>query len=110
HNPLPDYMGTDAQNWSAAPFVNIGSLENKGWSFAINTVNIDRGDFRWESNLNVSSFKTKIEDFYSTSAHVDRTSHWLNNWTQRSVVGAAPWQFYGYVEEGLFQSIEEIEN
>lgn len=109
-NPLPDYMGTDGQNSIAAPFVNIGSLENKGWSFAINTVNIDRGDFRWESNLNVSSFKTKIEDFYTKSAHVDRTSHWLNNWTQRSVVGAAPWQFYGYVEEGLFQSIEEIEN
>ena len=109
-NPLPDYMGTDGQNSIAAPFVNIGALENKGWSFAINTVNLDMGGFKWESNLNVSSFKTNIKEFYTKSAHVDRISPWLDNWTQRTVVGEAPWQFYGYIEEGIFQSIEEIED
>jgi len=32
----------------------------------------------------------------------------MNNWTQRSYVGSQPWMMMGYVEEGLFQSVSEI--
>jgi len=32
----------------------------------------------------------------------------MNNWTQRSYVGQEPWLFMGYIEEGLFQSKDEI--
>lgn len=32
----------------------------------------------------------------------------MNNFTSRSVVGEAPWQFYGYIAEGIFQSEDEI--
>ncbi len=109
-NPLPWYMGTNGTGSVGPPIVNIGSLENRGWSFTLNTVNINKGNFKWESNLNVSSFKTKIKAFYSETAILDRTSWWMDNWTQRSVVGQAPWLFLGYVEEGIFQSIEEIQN
>ena len=41
---------------------------------------------------------------------LDRTSWWLENWTQRTAIGQAPWLFRGYIEEGLFQSIDEITN
>jgi hypothetical protein len=34
----------------------------------------------------------------------------MNNFTQRSVVGRDPWLFYGYVQEGIFQSVDEINN
>jgi TonB-linked SusC/RagA family outer membrane protein len=109
-NPLPWYMGTNGQGAVGAPMVNIGSLKNKGWGISINTVNIDKKQFKWQSNLNLSRFKTNIEKFYSESAFIERTSWWLDNWTQRSSVGLAPWLFRGYIEEGLFQSIEEINN
>jgi TonB-linked SusC/RagA family outer membrane protein len=109
-NPLPEYMGTSGQGAVGNPIVNIGSLQTRGWGITINSINISNKDFRWESNLNLSGFKTKIKSFYSDAAFVQRTSWWLDNWTQRSAVGYAPWLFRGYIEEGLFQSIEDIQN
>ena len=70
--------------------------------------NLETSCVKWETNLNVSTFKTDIEKFYSEAAFVDRVSWWMNNWTQRSAVGYAPWLFRGYISEGLFQSVEEI--
>ncbi|MEP6626419.1 MAG: TonB-dependent receptor [Ginsengibacter sp.] len=109
-NPLPWYMGTNGQGAVSAPTVNLGSLQNKGWSFTLNTTNVSNKNFRWESNLNLSSVKTTIKKFNSDAAFVDRISWWMNNWTQRSAIGYAPWLFRGYVEDGLFQSIDEINN
>ncbi len=107
-NPLPWYMGTNGTGAVGSPTVNLGSLQNKGWGLTINTVNVANGTFKWESNLNMSVFKTTIKKFYSDAAFVNRTSWWLDDWTQRSAVGEAPWLFRGYIEEGLFQSIDEI--
>lgn len=109
-NPLPWYMGSNGQGAVAAPMVNIGSLENKGWGITLNTTNISTKNFKWTSNINVSHFKTKIKKFYSEAASIDRVSWWMESWTQRSSVGQAPWLFRGYIEEGLFQSVDEINN
>lgn len=107
---LPWYMGTVGNGGVGPPTVNVGSLENRGWSVTLNTVNIDNGRLRWESNFNISSFETRIESLTSGSSQIDKINWWMNNWTQRSVVGEAPWQFYGYVEDGIFESREELEN
>ena len=111
-NPLPFYMGTSGQGAVGNPRVNIGEMQTNGWGFTINTINMDKKDFRWESNLNLSHFRTEIEKFYSDKAVIDRTSTWYDNWsqawTQRAAVGSAPWLFRGYIAEGLFQSVEEI--
>lgn len=109
-NPLPWYMGTNGNGSVGAPIVNLGSLQNKGWNLTINTTNISNNKFRWETSFNISGFKTQITKFNSDARVVDRTSWWLEDWTQRSAVGYAPWLFRGYVQEGIFQSIEEIEN
>jgi TonB-dependent starch-binding outer membrane protein SusC len=109
-NPLPWYMGTSGTGAVGNPMVNVGTLRTKGWGFTLNTVNIITKAFRWETSLNLSSFETTIESFYSDAAFLDRTSWWLDNWTQRSAVGYAPWLFRGYISEGLFQSVEEINN
>ena len=107
---LPWYMGTVGNGGVGPPTVNVGSLENRGWSLTLNTVNINSGSLRWESNFNISSFETKIKSLTSGSSQIDKINWWMNNWTQRSVVDQAPWQFYGYVEEGIFESREELEN
>jgi TonB-linked SusC/RagA family outer membrane protein len=108
--PLPEYMGTSGVGAVGNPIVNIGALQTKGFGITINSINISNKDFRWETNLNLSSFKTTIKKFYSDAAFVQRTSWWLDNWTQRSAIGRAPWLFRGYIEEGLFQSVEDIQN
>ncbi len=108
--PLPRYYGITSAGSMAPPTVNIGALQNRGWSFAIGTTNIKTDNFTWTTDFNLSSFKTKIKKFYTDSAIVDRSVDGFNYWVQRSVVGQTPWQFYGYVQEGLFQSIDEINN
>ncbi|MCV9387013.1 SusC/RagA family TonB-linked outer membrane protein [Reichenbachiella ulvae] len=109
---LPWYMGTDGNAAVTAPTVNIGSLGNKGWGASLNTINVDNGSFKWTTNINVSQFKTEITSLASGAEHITREgeSWFLNNFAQRSVVGMAPWQFFGFEEEGIFESIEEIED
>jgi len=108
--PLPWYMGTSGIGAVGNPVTNIGELQTKGWGITINTVNVDNKKLRWETSLNLSAFKTNIEKFYSDAAFVDRISWWMDNWTQRSAVGEAPWLFRGYIADGLFQSLEDIAN
>jgi TonB-linked SusC/RagA family outer membrane protein len=106
---LPWYMGTNGSPGSLnAPLVNAGSLETKGWNFTINTTNIQNKDFRWETNFNISHFKTEVTSLNSENAFIERTSWWMNNWTQRASIGSEPWLFRGYIAEGLFQSVDEI--
>ncbi|MEO7584663.1 MAG: TonB-dependent receptor [Ferruginibacter sp.] len=106
--PLPWYMGTNGTGAPSSPVINLGSMQTKGWSMSLNTSNVVKKDFRWESNINLSVFETKVTKFNSDTRFVSRTSWWLSDWTQRAAVGQAPWMFRGYIEEGLFQSIEEI--
>lgn len=108
-NPLPAYMGTQGEGAINPPIVNIGALQNKGFGLTLNTVNINnKAGFTWKTNFNISSFKTKITKFYSDAAFLSKTAWYMNNFTERSVVGEAPWQFYGYIAEGIFQSEDEI--
>ncbi len=106
---LPWYMGTNNSPGSVgAPLVNAGSLKTKGWNLTFQTTNINTKNFRWETNLNLSHFRTKITSLNSDNAFIDRTSWWMNNWTQRSAIGYEPWLFRGYIVEGIFQSVDEI--
>src|SRR5690606_5340792 len=109
---LPWYMGTRGDASVGAPVVNVGTMENEGWTVALHTVNIDKNGFKWESDFNISGFKTKVTNLTTGSSHLTREGpDWfLANFAQRTQVGYAPWLFFGYIEEGLFQSVEEIEN
>ncbi len=106
---LPWYMGTNGSPGSVgAPLVNAGSLKTKGWNLTFITTNINNKNFRWESNLNLSHFKSRITSLNSENAFIDRSSWWMTNWTQRAAIGYEPWLFRGYIEEGIFQSLDEI--
>ncbi len=110
---LPWYMGTAGIASIQPPLVNAGDLKTKGWSVSINTVNVNNKDFRWETNLNFSRFNSVIESLNSDAAFFERSSWWLNQqdpWTQRSAIGLQPWLFRGYIQDGIFQSVEEINN
>ncbi len=111
-NPLPWYMGTSGEGSIGTPTVNIGALQNRGYGITINTINIDNRatGFSWSSNYNFSGFKTEVTKFFSETAFIDRTAWWLNNFTARAIPGQAPWLFYGYQADGLFQTIEEVES
>jgi TonB-linked SusC/RagA family outer membrane protein len=111
---LPQYMGiNDAVGAVGAPLVNAGSLKTKGWNLSVNASIIQKGDFKWDANINLSQFKTVVESLNSESAFMDRRSDWIFGytfpWVQRSSIGQQPWLFRGYIADGIFQSVKEIE-
>jgi TonB-linked SusC/RagA family outer membrane protein len=106
---IPAYLGANTSPGAVQPpLTNFGSLKTKGWNLTFITTNIQTKNFRWESNLNLSHFKTEITALTTNSSFIERSSWWMNNWTQRAAIDYAPWLFRGYIEEGLFQSLEEI--
>ena len=108
---LPWYMGTNASPGAVgAPLVNAGSLKTNGWDFTINATPISNRNFKWQTNLNLSHYETIVTGLNEDNAFIERTSWWMNNWAQRSAIGFQPWLFRGYVVEGLFQSVDDINN
>ncbi|WP_338868429.1 TonB-dependent receptor [Spirosoma sp. SC4-14] len=51
---IPAYAGGGTQTR------NVGEVENTGFEFSLGGVPIDKGGFRWESNLNVSTLKNQV--------------------------------------------------
>lgn len=117
---LPRYMGISGGDDAAvgsvgAPLLNTGSLKTKGWNFTINATVVQKKDFRWDANINLSHFKTEVTALNSDNAFIDRISPWVFGysgsvaWIQRASTGYQPWLFRGYIAEGLFQSVKEID-
>lgn len=105
---LPSYGGTSGTGSLAKPVVNIGGLENKGLELTLNTVNINKNNFRWQTGITFSLNKnmiTKLNDedasIYGYSDNAEGNGTIL---ITRSVVGQPVGQFYGYEVIGMFNN------
>lgn len=100
---LPMYSGT-AIGWSPgkldAPWVNVGSMENKGFDFRISSTNIRIKDFTWKTDLTVSRNINKVVKLNADGAPI------MGQYS-KTVVGRSLGEFYGYVIEGVFASAED---
>ncbi len=78
---------------------NIGSMENRGIEFAINTTNIKTADFSWNSQFNISVNKNRVlaltggSDIYSGSTVIR--------------VGESVGSFFGRVHLGTWSTQEK---
>ncbi len=57
--PVPQSSGI----FSGSPTIwnNIGDMTNSGFEFTINTINIDKGNFRWSSNFNITTNQNEVD-------------------------------------------------
>ncbi len=89
-----DYLGMEA------PWVNTGSIENKGIEFSLNTVNIMNKDWQWRTGATLSVNRNKLLKLNSEDATitgvVDSDTYTL------SEVGGPVGRFYGYNVIGMF--------
>jgi TonB-linked SusC/RagA family outer membrane protein len=86
--------------------LNVGNLENKGFEFAITSLNIDKEDFKWNTNLNMSFNENKITNIESEEGIPAGSLLGVNGWTVLEVdkpIG----NFYGYQSNGIIQSNED---
>jgi TonB-linked SusC/RagA family outer membrane protein len=102
---LPLYSGTSLGTWPPgslrAPYVNIGSMENKGFDFRISSDNIVGRAFTWKTDLNVSHNKNRIVKLNAEGASIDKQYN-------KTVPGRSIGEFYGYVVEGVFATPTDV--
>lgn len=103
-----DQVPIIATGGAAAPVVNIGNIENKGFDFsAAYHANITK-DLKLDISANVTTYKSNIVeipgDYFTASSGGSRIGDWTRN-----QVGHPIGTFYGYVVEGIFQSQAEVD-
>lgn len=64
YTPIPLVTGF------AGTFNNVGESTNKGIEIALNTVNIDKGDFKWTTNFNFASNKNTLDKLYGGQSQI----------------------------------------
>jgi TonB-linked SusC/RagA family outer membrane protein len=89
-------------------FQNIGSTSSKGLEFTLNTVNIKKTDFSWNSGINISFPKTKVLELSQGENSMVLPSYTgynsnpsINDYILQ--VGQPVGMIYGYVADGLYQ-------
>jgi TonB-linked SusC/RagA family outer membrane protein len=95
--------GTTAGSTIQPSFVNSGSIENKGFEFAVNYQNNDN-EFKYGVNANLATLDNNVTKLYPNAnvlqGNGDRT---------RTVVGQPLDAYYGYQFEGIYQNQAEID-
>ena len=107
---LPSYMGTQGNGSSAlaAPWGNYGHIRNTGVELTINTHPI-QGKFEWDSELQISWNKNKLVALSGTSnAQIVGYGQWTDVVTVTNV-GEPLYSFYGFVVDGIYQDLEDLE-
>jgi TonB-linked SusC/RagA family outer membrane protein len=87
-------------------YFNVGSLENKGFEFALNTVNIDKA-VKWNSSLNFAVNRNKVLNLNSKEGIFADPLLGVNGW---SVIneGTPIGTLYGYKTNGIIQTGEDL--
>src|SRR5699024_12516975 len=78
---------------------NIGSMENKGFELALNTVNIQRKDFSWSTTLNYSYVENEVTQLGVKNEDIFPGQNFLNE-TNILRVGEPVGTFWILVGEG----------
>ena len=109
---LPSTMGTSGNGSSKlqAPWGNYGTIRNTGLEIALNTHPFI-GRFEWDSEFQISFNKNKLVALSGNSAS-DVPLPGYGQWSDLvslTQVGESLYSFYGYVTDGIYQSLEDIE-
>jgi TonB-linked SusC/RagA family outer membrane protein len=91
------------------PYINAGKIQNKGVELVINTKNIQKGRVSWTSDFVFSMNRNKVIDL-NGDAPLITGGLGLNYNVSRIQEGYPVNVFYGFVQDGIFQTQSEINN
>ena len=107
---LPSYMGTSGNVSSAlaAPWGNYGHIRNTGVEISLNTHPLI-GAFQWDSDFQISVNRNKLVALSGTSAaQIVGYGQWSDVVTVTNV-GESLYNFYGYVTDGVYKDLEDLQ-
>lgn len=90
---LPAVSGY-VQKW-----VNIGATQNKGLEITLSSVNIDKGNFRWSTDINFTTNKEQILELTNGKQDILASNLFIG----QPVSGV----FYQYANAGIWQNTKE---
>lgn len=89
-------------------WVNYGSVKNTGLEFTLNSVNIQKTNFSWETLFTISSNKNEITELGPTGADI-YTDTGAGNGTSVYRVGEPIGTFFGLNRMGTWGTIEAVQ-
>ncbi|GGH20193.1 TonB-dependent receptor [Sphingobacterium alkalisoli] len=88
-------------------YMNIGKVRNQGLELTLNTVNIEKDNFKWSSNFNISFNRNKILALNGDETELFNTIPWEVAYTSaplyQTKVGQPISQLFGYIWDGVYQ-------
>lgn len=104
-------IGTNFDDYQA-PRVNDGQMTNTGFDISLTTFNVQKKDFAWKTSVVFSHYKNRL-DFLNTPDAVIKgefNEYGTLNLISLSRQGFPMGSFYGYVTDGLFRDVRELQN
>ena len=93
----------------ARAYKNVGKLKNEGLEFALNTVNIDKRNFAWRSNFNISFNRNTILQLADEEERLlnSISPRWQSGYADpvlySAAIGHSVGNFVGYIFDGIYQ-------
>ena len=91
------------------PYINAGKIRNKGIELVINTKNIQKDKLSWNTDFVFSLNRNKVIDL-NGDAPLVTGGLGLNYNVSRIKEGLPINVFYGFVQDGIFQTQAEVDN
>ncbi len=92
----------------ASATMNIGELENSGLEFTLETQNIRKKNFSWNTSFNISFNKNKITRLNGDQVAMTNSIYWDNKFRTMpayiSSIGSPAGLMYGYLYEGTYKN------
>lgn len=103
--PLPSAIGFSNIK------VNAGKVRNSGIDLTLNTVNIDKKNWGWDSSLNFSLLKNEVKELpdFMPELITGSIGSFVTGY-EITRIGDPIYSFYGYEVEGIFQKGDDIAN
>ena len=98
--PVPGYAG------DSAPTGNLGDMVNRGIEFELGWRD-SAGEFNYHVSVNATYNKNKLTYLGDDSTHLYGSNHKIGQLTRGSIGLPFPY-FYGYVTDGIFQNMDEV--
>jgi TonB-linked SusC/RagA family outer membrane protein len=105
-------VGVPTSSGFSTTLKNIGSVRNSGFELSLNTINVDKGSFRWSSEFNITFNKNKILTLDGRQEFRTGGDATIHNTSQNPIllrVGSPLGNFFGLVTDGIFQNQGEVD-
>jgi TonB-dependent starch-binding outer membrane protein SusC len=92
-----------------SPYLNQGEMQNTGVDITINTTNIEKKNFKWNTSLVFSHYKNRLNSLISDNdVRDEELLDFSKTIITRSKPGQPIGQFYGFQVAGIFQNADEV--